>query len=178
MTKLEKWILKSLKGTAVIQCGKVKCNPKAGVLFTSITQPPLESCRREWFTQNDMKYWEPVARTGCAPSQGPLHFMLQGCLLPPGNTPDSGCCVGKLSVSTCSVQEGNKTWKGFTGVYRVLVWRYSTVPCWARHRVSCDEERGIQRVRDADIDFEDHQENGLSTWGGKDGKSGSLDKFG
>lgn len=33
MTEIEKLILKSLKGTTVMQCEKVNCNPKAGVLF-------------------------------------------------------------------------------------------------------------------------------------------------
>lgn len=33
MTEIEKLILKSLKGTTMMQCEKVKYNPKAGLLF-------------------------------------------------------------------------------------------------------------------------------------------------
>lgn len=121
-----------------------------------------------------MQYWEPVAGTGGAPRQGLLCFLLQGFLLPPRYVPcfrvlywqvwcNYICCF-------CSVQEGNETWKGFTGVIEYWfggspLFPRRTCPCWAGHRASCEEERGIQSVKDGDKGFKDQQENGLFIWG-------------
>lgn len=80
-------------------------------------------------------------------------------------TKDYCACCSRFpsasSVDLCSAQEGNKTCKGFSEGYGILMWKYPAVAkesshCWSGHGVPCAKERGIQSVKDTDKDLEDY----------------------
>lgn len=118
-------------------------------------------------TSGRYQWYQPPAKGYCA-SCSRFSFCLQG------GYPVSGCGIGKLHTSIYAVYAQHRReirhGKVLFGV--IEFWCGGTplsprrsCPCWARHKVSCAEERGMQSVKDAEKGFEDHQRDALFIWG-------------
>lgn len=161
MTEIEKLILKSLRGTTVMQCHTVKCNPKSGEDWMALVVVELQ---REWFIQviwNTGYQW-PVQ----CPQQRTIVHVAPGFLLPRK-------CV--FMLSTGGKWDKERFYWGFWHSYvEVSNCSQGELSLCAGHGLSCAKERGIQSVKDNDKDFEDYQENDLFIWGWREWK---MQKF-